>query len=258
MAADAPILEARRLTVEVAGRRLCESLSFTVETGQCWGLLGPNGSGKTTLLHTLAGLRAPASGNVSARGRPLTQLSRRARARHIGIMLQNEDYVFPVNALERVLAGRHPHLPPFAWETHQDVEAAHAALSQVDLAAFADRLVATLSGGERRRLQIAALLCQAPRLALLDEPENDLDLRFQSRLLGQLVRRFTLPHHAVLMVSHDVNLTRRHCSHLILLGDGNADTGPVAELGSAERLSALYRCPIVETDSPAGPVLVAR
>lgn len=258
MANDAAVLKIQDLTVEVGGRPLCRNLSFTVEGGQCWGILGPNGSGKTTLLHTLAGLRTPASGNLLARGQPLAGLSRRERAQHIGIMLQNEDHAFPVSALERVLAGRHPHLSPFSWETHQDVEDACAALAQVDLDEFADRPVATLSGGERRRVQIAALLCQAPLLALVDEPENDLDLRYQTRLLAELVRRFTQPRHAMLMVSHDVNLARRHCSHLILLGDGAADTGQVEELGSAERLSTLYRCTIVETDSPAGPVLIAR
>lgn len=252
------LLEVRDLTAEVAGRPVCRHLTFTVEAGQCWGLLGPNGSGKTTLLHTLAGLRAPASGSILARGTSLARLSRRERAQHIGIMLQNEDYVFPVKALERVLAGRHPHLAPFAWETRRDIEMAHAALAQADLTGFADRPVPTLSGGERRRLQIAALLCQAPRLALLDEPENDLDLRYQSRLLRQLVGHFTAPRRAVLMISHDVNLARRLCSHLILLNDGAVETGPVTDLGSAERLSALYGCPIVETDSPAGPLLVAR
>jgi iron complex transport system ATP-binding protein len=258
MTTEPTVLEVRDLAVEIAGRALCEHLTFTVRAGQCWGLLGPNGSGKTTLLHTLAGLRAPASGSIGTRGTPLARLSRRERARHIGIMLQNEDYVFPVTTLERVLAGRHPHLAPFAWETRQDVEMARAALAQVDLAEFADRPVSTLSGGERRRLQIAALLCQAPQLALLDEPENDLDLRYQTRLLGQLAGHFTGPGRAALIVSHDVNLARRLCSHLVLLRDGTAETGPVTELGAAERLSALFGCAIVEAESPAGPLLVAR
>ena len=251
------VLDVRELGVEVAGRRLCRDLTFSIRTGQCWGLLGPNGSGKTTLLHTLAGLRTPSGGEIRALGRCVAELSRRDRAQHIGIMLQNEDHVFPVTTLERVLAGRHPYVPRFGWETGKDLAQALDALARVDLEELADRPLTTLSGGERRRAQSAALLCQSPRLALLDEPGNDLDLRYQSRLVGQLVEHFTRPEHAALMVSHDVNLARRHCSHLILLGDGEATTGPVEELGTAERLSALYRCPIVETAGPAGPVLVA-
>lgn len=250
------LLEARGLGLAVGGRRLCSGLNLGVREGECWAILGPNGSGKTTLLHALGGLRPTDEGSVQWRGMAMSRIAPRRRAREIGLMLQNEDVAFPVSVLERVLAARHPHLPLLAWETAADLQLAREALALAELGHCERRITSTLSGGERRRLQLAALLCQAPRLALLDEPENDLDLRHQSRLIAHVVERFTRPGHAAVMVLHDVNLACRLCTHLVLLGEGEASAGPVDELATVERLSALYQCELTRIAGPQGGFLV--
>lgn len=256
MATDDALLDVEGLGLQAGGRMLFRALSFRVEAGERWGILGPNGSGKTTLLHTLGGLRAAVAGRIRYAGTAVEHLSRRDCARHAGVMLQNEDYVFPVTVLERVLAGRHPHLPALAWESTEDIDLARQALSRAGLAGFEHRSVLTLSGGERRRLQIAALLCQAPRLALLDEPENDLDLRYQTELVKDLVGEFSGTGRAVVMVLHDINLARRHCSHLILLGDDGVQRGTTAMMATPERLSALFGCTVRQLDDDGKPVFV--
>jgi iron complex transport system ATP-binding protein len=243
------LLSTRDLTLRVAGRTLLEGLDLDIQAGECWAVLGPNGTGKTTLLHTLAGLREPQAGSVSWQGRPLTGIPRRELARHLGLLLQDDHDPFPANVLETVLTGRHPHLGRWGWEGPSDLALARQALHAVDLAELEDRPLVTLSGGERRRLAIATLFTQDPRLALLDEPTNHLDLHHQVGLLQQLHDTFTADGRALLLVLHDINLALRCCDHLLLLhGDGRWESGRAAELASAERLSVLYGQPLRAID----------
>jgi iron complex transport system ATP-binding protein len=158
--------------------------------------------------------------------------------------------------LETALLGRHPHLGPWGREDGEQLELARRALAQVGLEALEQRQVASLSGGERRRLALASLLTQDPRLALLDEPVNHLDLPQQQRQL-QLLRGRCERGKGVLMVLHDVNLALRFCTHLLLLyGDGYHDQGPLEQVAERERLERLYDHPLIELQGPRGRLLV--
>jgi iron complex transport system ATP-binding protein len=241
------MLELRDLTLVVAGRRLCTGLSARLNAGENWVILGANGSGKTTLLHTLAGLRAPDGGEVLLDGRPLRALSHRARARRLGVLLQDYETSLPATVLEMALTGRHPHLGRWQWEDAAGHALAERALATVDLAGFGPRLLQTLSGGERRRAEIAALLVQDAPLCLLDEPTNHLDLQHQVDVLALLAARARAPGHLNVMVLHDINLALRFGTHAILLfGDGPTLQGPIADVVTRERLELLYRCRLRE------------
>ncbi|TCO81658.1 iron complex transport system ATP-binding protein [Plasticicumulans lactativorans] len=253
------LLEVRGLTVTVAGKRVCEALDFAVRPGERWAVLGGNGVGKTTLLHTLAGLRAPAAGTVHLAGAPLQRLSRRARAQHLGLLAQDHEDAFPARVLETALIGRHPHLGRWGWESTADLAAARAALAEAGLAGFETRSVASLSGGERRRLGLATLLAQAPAVLLLDEPTNHLDIAHQIGLLGRLAARLQAEGRAWVMVSHDPTLAARFCDRaLLLFGAGEALAGACAEVLTAARASRLYGHPLARLDGPAGPVFTPR
>jgi iron complex transport system ATP-binding protein len=208
-------------------------------------VLGPNGAGKSTLLRCLAGLAPPQSGSLASEGDDLATLDDRERARRIGILLQEDETVFPASVLDTVMIGRHPHLGRWEWESAHDRAIALRALHDVELEDLCARDVTTLSGGERRRVAIAAVLSQQPRLGLWDEPLNHLDPRHQRRILGRLTARVDQPAHAGVFVLHDVNLAVRHCSHALLLyGDGRTASGRIETLLDAERLGELYDAPI--------------
>ena len=241
------MLETRNLSLTVAQRTLCARLNVRFEAGQNWVILGANGSGKTTLLHALAGLRAPDRGQVNLDGADIRALPHRQRARRVGLLFQDFESAFPATVLETVLSGRYPHLERWQWEGAEDYRLAEAALAQVELAGFSDRPLATLSGGERRRVEIAALLAQEAPIQLLDEPTNHLDLHHQVRVLEQLAARARQPERLNVFVLHDVNLALRFGTHAILLfDDGEHQHGPVAEILQRPNLERLYHCSLRE------------
>jgi iron complex transport system ATP-binding protein len=242
-------LQIRKLALRAGERTLVEGLDLDLDRGQTWAVLGPNGSGKTTLLHTLAGLRPPASGEIRVDGTPLPDLTARERARHIGVLFQDDEAAFPSTVLDVALSGRYPY-GSAGWfaggDTAEDLEYARKSLKTVDLAGFETRQVSSLSGGERRRLEIAALLAQDPEIRLLDEPTNHLDLRHQSAILDILVSGTGNAGLSVLVL-HDPGLAARCCSHAILLpGDGTHIHGTASDVLTIDTLEQTYRCQIAE------------
>lgn len=228
------------LELQVPGRTLIHALEQRFSAGTATAILGRNGAGKTTLLHTLAGLRTAQGGQVTLGDTPLAQWSRRARAQQLGLLMQSYEYPFPASALTAVLTGRHPHIEAWQWESGEDVAAARAALASVDLAKFEHRDVSTLSGGERRRLAIATLLAQDPAVMLLDEPVNNLDPRYQVRIM-KLLQSYAAQGRTVLVSLHDINLALATCSRaLLLFGDGSWLAGDIREVVVSENLERLY------------------
>ena len=285
-------LAARQLVVEVGGRRVIDGLDLNVAAGECLGILGRNGAGKSTLLTTLAGLRPPAQGEVLLAGTPYPQLNPRAAALQRGWLGQFQQDPFGASVLETALAGRHPHLGRWDWESAADAakvrealsllglagmeqrqvhtlsggerqrlalagrhphlgrwdweSAADAAkvreaLSLLGLAGMEQRQVHTLSGGERQRLALATLLVQAPGVYLLDEPLSHLDLNHQMAVLRLFSQLAHTQGAAVVMVLHEPALAHRFCDRALLIhGDGRCVQGTADETLTAAQLSELY------------------
>ena len=263
-----PLLEAEGLALQVGERWLCCAFSMSLKPGECLVLLGPNGAGKTTLLHTLAGLRAPSAGEVRIGGRPYAGWSATEAARFRGLLTQQQPDLFAATVLETVLIGRHPHLGRWGWETERDESIARRALADVGLQGFENRDVLTLSGGERQRVAIAALLAQAPRLLLLDEPLNHLDLHHQIatlELFRRIVRAETdtfdssgpCRQSGAVLVLHDINLAARYADHVILLdGRGGVIAGARDSVMRAELLSQAFGHPLRRFESEGRVVFV--
>jgi iron complex transport system ATP-binding protein len=234
------VLSCRALAVGVAGRTLCAGLDLDVRAGERWAIVGPNGAGKTTLLATLAGLREPAAGTIAYGGTALPRLTSRERAQSRGFLPQDSVDFFPATVLETVLVGRHPHLGRFDWESASDVGIARAALLRFGLAGFEARDVRSLSGGERRRVALAALVAQEPRAMLMDEPSSHLDLGQQVAALDTLSLLARETGTALVMVLHDLHLALRYADCAVALGNGRATVGSADEILDADALSTLF------------------
>ena len=234
------------MDVAVAGRTLVRGLELAAQGGEFIAVLGRNGVGKTLTLHTLAGLRAPAAGAVALDGRDLAAWPGRERAQRLGLLLQLTEDPFPSSVFETALIGRHPHLPFWQWEDASDLATARDALAAVGLAEFAGRAVESLSGGERRRLDIATLLAQDASVCLLDEPTNHLDPRHRNEVLA-LFRGRADAGGLVIAALHDATLAARVADKaLLLFGDGRWRYGEAATILSDVNLTELYDVPVGE------------
>jgi iron complex transport system ATP-binding protein len=255
-----PLLETRVLSVSIGGKSICHELSLQFNATECWAILGLNGAGKTTLIHTLAGVRPALAGSVWLDGAELEAQPRRDIARKLGLLAQDSYDAFDTTVLETALAGRHPHLPRWGWwqwEGAADEQIAQMALDAVELGGLAQRRVSTLSGGERERLAIAAVLAQQPRVFLLDEPTSHLDTHRQLAMLELFAHKAGADACTVLMSLHDASLAARFCTHaLLLFDDGEVSAGPAAEVLSAEALSRLYRHPMREIRDGASRLFI--
>lgn len=252
------LLQARGLTVEIGGKSVCRELDLDLAAGSCVGLLGGNGVGKTTLLHTLAGLRPPVSGEVLLDGAPLAERPRRQVAQRLGLLMQQPEDSLPATVLETALIGRHPHLDFWRWESHRDVAIARRALKHVGLEGLEQRVQTALSGGERRRLDIATVLVQDPQVFLLDEPAHQLDLQHQMALLGLLRRLAADEGRLVLMSLHDINLAARFCDQVLMLfGEGEALFDTAGRGLDAGNLTRLYHTPVTALPHAGGRVFIA-
>ncbi|MEX2495263.1 MAG: ABC transporter ATP-binding protein [Woeseia sp.] len=235
-----PAVACRDLGVRVPGRTLVESLELEARGGDFLAVLGQNGAGKTLTMLTLAGLRAPHSGEAELKGQPLASLKRHQIARNLALLPQYVDDAFPATVLETVLIGRHPHIGAFAMESRSDREIAMRSLQRVGLSNFAAREIGTLSGGERRRVAIAQVLTQAAEVYLLDEPTNHLDPQHQLDVL-QTFADEARDGSAIIASLHDVNLAVRFATRCLLLyGDGRWEVGNTESILDEERLSQLY------------------
>jgi iron complex transport system ATP-binding protein len=253
---DAPLC-CSQLTLRVPGRTLVERLDLQVHAGAILAVLGRNGAGKSTTLHALAGLRPVSDGHVTLGARALHDWPKRSLAQRIGLLPQVNEDPFPATALDAVLVGRHPHLGFWQWETDADRALAHRCLAAVDLADLDERDVATLSGGERRRLAAAAILAQDPQTYLLDEPIQQLDPQHQLDVL-RIFRRLADDGRAVAMSLHDAGLAARFADHaLLLFGDGRWAHGPSAEVLNEDSIGRLYGMPVRELRWADGRTFVA-
>jgi putative thiamine transport system ATP-binding protein len=193
-------LRIENLSLSVAGRVLLADFSLVVGPGEVTTVMGPSGCGKSSLLSHLCGTLEPAfqaSGQIWLDGVAIAGLP--PERRRIGILFQ-DDLLFPHLSVGENLAFA---LPPSARGRRERWARVEAALGEADLAGFARRDPATLSGGQRARVALMRTLLAEPRALLLDEPFGKLD-----RELGQRVRRFVLDHARraglpTLLVTHD-------------------------------------------------------
>ncbi|MBZ2169734.1 ABC transporter ATP-binding protein [Marinobacter sp. F4216] len=250
------VLTADNLIIDVPGREAGSPLNLEIRPGQVWGVLGPNGAGKSTLIHTLAGLRAPRTGQLQVDGNSLAAMKRRDVARQLGLVFQEHHDGFPATVLETALVGRHPWLSPWQMERAEDLAFAEQALEALDVGHLRDRSVDTLSGGERQRVAIATLMTQNPAIWLLDEPSNHLDLHHQVAVM-QLLAEQAAGGKAVFMCLHDLNLAARWCDQLLLLyPGGEACWGPADTMLEVSVLERLYGHRLVTVEADGAPVFV--
>lgn len=200
-------IQVRSLDVMRGGRLVVKGLGFDVKPGEIVGLLGPSGCGKSTLMRTLVGVQLGVTGECTVLGSPAGSKALRAQ---VGYMTQEASVYSDLTVTEN--------MHYFAAVSGASRQRAETVITEVDLDAERDRLVGSLSGGQRNRVSLAAALLGQPRVLVLDEPTVGLDPVLRKDLWERF-RRLSSTGVALLVSSH-VMEEASECDRILMMRDG--------------------------------------
>jgi ABC-type Mn2+/Zn2+ transport system ATPase subunit len=223
------------LSVSYGKRTILRDVDMDVRVGDFWFLLGPNGQGKTTLLRCILGLIPPVAGDL--------WLSPTLQGRErMGFVPQRCDLnpTLPTTVREFVLLG----LVGVRCSRAETQDRLAWALEKVGLVTMARCDYWSLSGGQRQRVLVARALVRRPRLLILDEPTNGLDITTEESLLDFLADLNAKEKMTLLFVTHDLAIAARHGSHFALFHDYTIATGPGDIVLSGDALERTFGIPV--------------
>ena len=235
-----------------------ENIDFSAKGGDFIGVVGPNASGKSTLLKSISKVLKPHTGVVLLNERDVHTLKSAEIAKNLAVVPQESVISFAFTALEVVLMGRTPHLNRFEMESTQDLIIAQKSMELTNTWYLAERPIDTLSGGEKQRIIIARALTQEPRVLLLDEPTDHLDINHQIEILDLIKRLSKEKEMVVIGVFHDLNIVSQYCDRLILLHKGRIfAAGGAGDVLTGENIEKVYGVKVtVKQDDISGKLLI--
>jgi lipopolysaccharide export system ATP-binding protein len=221
-------LQAESVTKSYTGRRVVDQVNLAVNGGEVVGLLGPNGAGKTTTFHMMVGLVHPDEGKVILNGNDLTALPIYQRARAGLSYLPQESSVFRRLTVEENLLAI---LETLDLSEEEQKDRAERLMRMLGVFELAKQKAVTLSGGERRRVEIARALVLSPFFILLDEPFTGIDPIAVAEI-QKIIHKLTTSGIGVLITDHNVRETLGICDRAYIINEGR-----VLEEGSPETIA---------------------
>ncbi len=220
MTQEPPVMELEKLSFAYQSSPIFQELSLQLVPSQLVVLLGANGSGKTTLLKTIARQLVPDSGAITFDGDSIAKLNRRELAKQICLMPQFEQRETSLSVLDVVSLGRSPHAGWWAPWSEQDEAIVVESLQATGLWELRHRTVATLSGGEWRRMVLARSLAQQASVLLLDEPTEGLDLKYQYECLEKIKEIVRQRELIAVVTLHDFQQAAYFADRIAILSGG--------------------------------------
>jgi len=232
-----PVLEISGLRIQRGATVILDDISWRVERGQHWVILGANGSGKTSLLSALTGYLMPTAGEISVLNESYGRSDWRELRKHIGLVSSSVRQMMHDQepALETIISGKYAMIDFWGGATGRDQAEARRILREIECGHLAERPWLVLSQGERQRVLIGRALMARPRLLILDEPCAGLDPAAREhflQFLQRIGRRTDAP--TLVLVTHHVEEIMPVFSHVLILKNGRilvAGTKPAALSG---------------------------
>ena len=219
------LLSTEKLVKEYRQRRVVNGVSITVAVGEIVGLLGPNGAGKTTTFNMVVGVIKPDGGAVKFQARDITRLPMHLRARlGMGYLTQEPSIFRKLTVEQNILAI----LEPCRMGRAERAVRLKYLLDELDMSGLAKSMAYTLSGGEKRRLEITRALVTSPKLLLLDEPFSGID-PIAVYEVQKIVRRLKERGLGILITDHNVRETLKLVDRAYLIHKGEVVYEGVAE-----------------------------
>ena len=233
--------ETRDLAVGYGGKTLIRDISIGIRRGEIVTLIGPNGAGKSTILKSITKHLQTVSGAVYIGGTELNDLSYKALASRVAVVLTERMNPELMTCWEVVASGRYPYTGRMGLLTAEDEEIVTASMEKVHVLELAERGFNAISDGQRQRILLARAICQKPEVIVLDEPTSYLDIRHKLELLSILRSMAKEENIAVIMSLHEIDLAQKISDKILCVkGDRIASFGEPAEVFQPERIRALY------------------
>jgi len=231
------ILNIKELDFKYNKEKVLKDINFGLNKGELLTLIGPNGSGKSTILKCINSYLKPNKGNINLFDRDINSYSREELARMIAYLPQKEKHNFPLNVFETILMGRKPHSK---WKVDKEDKKITASLiSELGLSKIAFKNINNLSGGQQQKVFIARMMAQKPKIIMLDEPTNNLDLRHQLEIF-KLVKEQTKKGISAVITMHDLSLVSRYSDKIIMLKGGKVFASGGKDILTAANIREVY------------------
>ncbi|MDO5337829.1 MAG: ABC transporter ATP-binding protein [Eubacteriales bacterium] len=226
------------LCYRIDGKEIITDICMKIKKGSFVGIIGPNGSGKSTILRNIYRAVKPDKGTIFLDGVEIQTFSFKETAKRMAVLRQESVTDFDYSVQEMVKMGRTPHHGLFDPDTEEDARIVSESLKRVGMEVSADRMLSTLSGGEKQRVLIARALAQETDFILLDEPTNHLDIYYKLQVM-ELVKSLDI---TVLAVIHDLDLASKYCDYLYVLHDGKIFLqGKPVEVFTKEMFESVFK-----------------
>ena len=237
------MIEAKTLSKRYNDRLVVQDVSLQIPRGGVTAIIGPNGAGKSTLLSMISRLTPMSAGSVEIDGMDVTRTPGPELAKRLSILRQHNQTSLRLSVRDLVAFGRFPHSG--GRLTAEDQRHIDEALDYLSLNEFQERHLDELSGGQRQRAYVAMVMCQDTDYVLLDEPLNNIDMRFAVDMMQLLRRAADEKGKTVVVVLHDINFASCYSDHIIAMRGGRlAWQGTPDEVMRDEILSELYEIPM--------------
>ena len=245
----------KNLSYSYSKKSILNDISFDINKGEIFIVIGPNGSGKTTLMKAISGLIKIKRNTVCIFDKLYEQYSRRSLAKTIAFVPQQIPSDFPFTVEELVMLGRSPHLGILGLDQKEDLEIARESMEFTGILPLAQRRIPQLSGGERQRVFISRAICQQPSIIILDEPTAALDLAHQIKIMDLMEKLKNKKEMTIIMVSHDINLASEYANSMLILANGKIiSIGNPNKILNFKILEKVYGCNILIDKSPLSNV----
>lgn len=258
-----PLLKSCNLTIGYETRQgdkhpLFKDLELNLFAGELVCLMGPNGAGKSTLLKTLSGLMPPLEGAIDIVGKDFDVYSPKELATVLSTVWTERIDVEYMNVGELIAFGRYPYRQGWKGLSRDDHQKVDMAIQAMEVEPYVNKEFSVLSDGEKQRALIARALCQDTSILMLDEPLAFLDLSHRIRTMRLLLNWAREHQRAVLLSSHDFNLTLQMADHVWLMDqEQKFHSGSPEDFMINERFNRVFGNSFVEVDRHSGEIKIA-
>ena len=247
------VLDVKNISFSYGQKAILEDLEFSTESNQVISILGPNGVGKTTMLKCICGMLEPQAGEVYFGENEVRSMNHRDLAKVIAYVPQRA-YSTHTTVFDSVLIGRRPHIEWVTTET--DLKITWDVMKVLGLDEFSLRYVDEISGGEFQKVQIARAIVQEPKILILDEPTNNLDIANQHITMNTIINAVRSKKMCTIMTMHDINLAVHYSDKLLFVKNGKVKAYGGNEIVTEQLIKEVYGIDADVVDHKGLPIVI--